>query len=146
MVCFFFFQAEDGIRDYDVTGVQTCALPISIPGGSSIASCGTSLIIRRFRYKATESGPTWIHCAPQFRRGLSFVHVGCAILGVEAGDFLCRRRGAGCGFKEAIHQGNDPFVCIFHDVMTGVVEAVHIRVGKRLFESEIRRASCRERV
>src|SRR5437773_11496683 len=25
---FFFFQAEDGIRDRDVTGVQTCALPI----------------------------------------------------------------------------------------------------------------------
>ena len=24
----FFFQAEDGIRDYKVTGVQTCALPI----------------------------------------------------------------------------------------------------------------------
>ena len=28
VVVFFFFQAEDGIRDYDVTGVQTCALPI----------------------------------------------------------------------------------------------------------------------
>src|SRR5260370_31874430 len=28
-VCFFFFQAEDGIRDSSVTGVQTCALPIS---------------------------------------------------------------------------------------------------------------------
>src|SRR5207248_6915333 len=29
MVClFFFFQAEDGIRDRTVTGVQTCALPI----------------------------------------------------------------------------------------------------------------------
>src|SRR5437667_3563167 len=27
-VFFFFFQAEDGIRDRDVTGVQTCALPI----------------------------------------------------------------------------------------------------------------------
>src|SRR5690554_7084847 len=27
---FFFFQAEDGIRDADVTGVQTCALPISL--------------------------------------------------------------------------------------------------------------------
>src|SRR5258706_11756283 len=26
---FFFFQAEDGIRDWSVTGVQTCALPIS---------------------------------------------------------------------------------------------------------------------
>src|SRR2546429_4760025 len=37
---FFFFQAEDGIRDVAVTGVQTCALPIcligpfhSLPGG-----------------------------------------------------------------------------------------------------------------
>src|SRR5262249_59109885 len=30
VVCFFFFQAEDGIRDWSVTGVQTCALPISV--------------------------------------------------------------------------------------------------------------------
>src|SRR5206468_7065792 len=29
---FFFFQAEDGIRDLIVTGVQTCALPICLPG------------------------------------------------------------------------------------------------------------------
>src|SRR5690349_24594193 len=29
----FFFQAEDGIRDLYVTGVQTCALPISRPEG-----------------------------------------------------------------------------------------------------------------
>src|SRR5437773_8228415 len=29
----FFFQAEDGIRDRDVTGVQTCALPISLAAG-----------------------------------------------------------------------------------------------------------------
>src|SRR5256886_6768615 len=29
IVVFFFFQAEDGIRDLTVTGVQTCALPIS---------------------------------------------------------------------------------------------------------------------
>src|SRR5215813_1676792 len=38
--CVFFFQAEDGIRDADVTGVQTCALPIchvspSTPGAAS---------------------------------------------------------------------------------------------------------------
>src|SRR6266850_223233 len=32
IIFFFFFQAEDGIRDYKVTGVQTCALPISPPG------------------------------------------------------------------------------------------------------------------
>src|SRR4030043_349101 len=29
-LAFFFFQAEDGIRDVAVTGVQTCALPISL--------------------------------------------------------------------------------------------------------------------
>src|SRR5699024_11783915 len=33
----FFFQAEDGIRDRNVTGVQTCALPISIAGRLSQA-------------------------------------------------------------------------------------------------------------
>src|SRR2546430_13021242 len=31
---FFFFQAEDGIRDLTVTGVQTCALPILLPLGA----------------------------------------------------------------------------------------------------------------
>src|SRR5437762_3856375 len=35
---FFFFQAEDGIRDTSVTGVQTCALPISAPPAPGIAS------------------------------------------------------------------------------------------------------------
>src|SRR5437667_1486099 len=33
---FFFFQAEDGIRDRDVTGVQTCALPISRGAAATI--------------------------------------------------------------------------------------------------------------
>src|SRR2546421_7250270 len=35
---FFFFQAEDGIRDLIVTGVQTCALPISKPRSLKQAS------------------------------------------------------------------------------------------------------------
>src|SRR2546427_2094977 len=34
---FFFFQAEDGIRDLTVTGVQTCALPISHRAPVSVA-------------------------------------------------------------------------------------------------------------
>src|SRR5256886_5226810 len=33
----FFFQAEDGIRDLTVTGVQTCALPIFMPAPPRIA-------------------------------------------------------------------------------------------------------------
>src|SRR2546422_690600 len=36
-IFFFFFQAEDGIRDVAVTGVQTCALPISQRGGPARA-------------------------------------------------------------------------------------------------------------
>src|SRR3989475_3007811 len=38
-MCFFFFQAEDGIRDLTVTGVQTCALPIC----KQAESCGEYL-------------------------------------------------------------------------------------------------------
>src|SRR5690606_39768816 len=38
---FFFFQAEDGIRDFHVTGVQTCALPISSELGFGDASFDT---------------------------------------------------------------------------------------------------------
>ena len=56
LFCFafcFFFQAEDGIRDYDVTGVQTCALPIFYMvarGGSWVddaRACRTA-----YRYRA----------------------------------------------------------------------------------------------
>src|SRR5699024_11248860 len=43
--CSFFFQAEDGIRDRNVTGVQTCALPI-LAGGVSIT------------YETTEKNPS----------------------------------------------------------------------------------------
>src|SRR5256885_3615372 len=46
---FFFFQAEDGIRDYKVTGVQTCALPISAaaPGGGTQAGSSAGAIVPR---------------------------------------------------------------------------------------------------
>src|SRR5690606_21663689 len=42
LVCtvFFFFQAEDGIRDFHVTGVQTCALPISAGSTSRAGGSG----------------------------------------------------------------------------------------------------------
>src|SRR3712207_8715108 len=41
-ICVFFFQAEDGIRDIGVTGVQTCALPISLNSPSRVGSSITS--------------------------------------------------------------------------------------------------------
>src|SRR5256885_6611290 len=49
----FFFQAEDGIRDYKVTGVQTCALPISHERG----------------YVVTMLAKQWRDCAADVARG-----------------------------------------------------------------------------
>src|SRR2546430_10314363 len=64
----FFFQAEDGIRDLTVTGVQTCALPISF-GVITLTrlsnSVETNLIAGASRSSAlvedlkTGSSPTW---------------------------------------------------------------------------------------
>src|SRR5438067_9405571 len=44
---FFFFQAEDGIRDRNVTGVQTCALPIFTSDASlfAIMAVGATIVI-----------------------------------------------------------------------------------------------------
>src|SRR5258708_20045363 len=53
MLCycfFFFFQAEDGIRDDLVTGVQTCALPISV---------GTPGARLKAKYVIHTVGPVW---------------------------------------------------------------------------------------
>src|SRR5256885_12899421 len=44
---FFFFQAEDGIRDYKVTGVQTCALPIFDSGQDGFLGTITVSIYNR---------------------------------------------------------------------------------------------------
>src|SRR5215211_5439042 len=50
---FFFFQAEDGIRDHCVTGVQTCALPISWP--DSMRPSFTHRLRMRSRRRSTAS-------------------------------------------------------------------------------------------
>src|SRR5689334_23756079 len=48
-VFFFFFQAEDGIRDGTVTGVQTCALPISLADGRTVS-------LRKPSYRLVDPG------------------------------------------------------------------------------------------
>src|SRR5690554_7740362 len=57
----FFFQAEDGIRDADVTGVQTCALPISktpITGPDRNHAAGTlPELFERLRYRLAGQYP-----------------------------------------------------------------------------------------
>src|SRR5260370_15841794 len=55
-VLFFFFQAEDGIRDSSVTGVQTCALPIvtSMPAAWFIQAAGID--VTHVPYKGIPQG------------------------------------------------------------------------------------------
>src|SRR5438132_7675051 len=54
---FFFFQAEDGIRDHCVTGVQTCALPISPLARSTPPRASLSSNIPML--SSTWFGPAW---------------------------------------------------------------------------------------
>src|SRR5439155_14297675 len=71
---FFFFQAEDGIRDGHVTGVQTCALPISFstssgcarrrPRGRSSASNAPTSRARRHSVNSDEYSPSRRSSAP----------------------------------------------------------------------------------
>src|SRR2546427_9536030 len=51
---FFFFQAEDGIRDLTVTGVQTCALPICI--GKSWQASERANVVRESELAAVGGG------------------------------------------------------------------------------------------
>src|SRR2546430_8965663 len=46
---FFFFQAEDGIRDLTVTGVQTCALPILRAFDRSLFRCCQQAVWQTFQ-------------------------------------------------------------------------------------------------
>src|SRR3989440_8500327 len=52
---FFFFQAEDGIRDLIVTGVQTCALPISHQAARSAAASAPNNNVNRFPGSRSDS-------------------------------------------------------------------------------------------
>src|SRR5229473_1033350 len=76
----FFFQAEDGIRDKLVTGVQTCALPISdeCPDGhpfSSVARGETHGCCSRFRSYGDGSNLIFVWAAP--RRSFFLVLMRC---------------------------------------------------------------------
>src|SRR2546421_5369353 len=54
---FFFFQAEDGIRDLIVTGVQTCALPISVARRGQVHRDGVKAFALAHAEEQVESRP-----------------------------------------------------------------------------------------
>src|SRR5256885_5096089 len=87
---FFFFQAEDGIRDYKVTGVQTCALPIwRGRSAQEIRSSGDGLrALGRFAVTAS------VHAA-HHRGAVGGFRVRCRddpVSTVEIGRASCRER------------------------------------------------------
>src|SRR5690606_41574717 len=63
----FFFQAEDGIRDFHVTGVQTCALPISPPARSPPPSPARRASTAGTATPATATPPTTSAACPRWR-------------------------------------------------------------------------------
>src|SRR5699024_11851107 len=74
---FFFFQAEDGIRDRNVTGVQTCALPICL----SVHKNTTDVAARSLTGAAAPSLPQLHRQAarpPHSPQGLRFPQIGRA--------------------------------------------------------------------
>src|SRR5205823_10537277 len=93
MFFFFFFQAEDGIRDKLVTGVQTCALPIS---------CSAQPVRSPLRDDLGVPVPTSGDLTGWAEQGVLLPIVGnlisnAIIVGIEIGRASCRERVQGAG-------------------------------------------------
>src|SRR2546421_4893027 len=89
LLCFFFFQAEDGIRDLIVTGVQTCALPISWRISAQVAN--------RYRVGRVFLAGDAAHSMPPtggfgMNTGVQDVHNLAWKLAYEIGRASCRER------------------------------------------------------
>src|SRR2546426_12449909 len=100
----FFFQAEDGIRDYKVTGVQTCALPIF----------STSTVEKLESLDMTDigSGIKWV----VQRNGMNL-------------DNLLSPAIYGSGYTATITQNDVPVTDYVLDYQTGIVTFVSARPG-----------------
>src|SRR5438034_10417464 len=78
---FFFFQAEDGIRDHCVTGVQTCALPIS---SEAFPVCAPR--------RAAHTRSRAVVSLKSAMRPFHTRHAGCPDEGPEQWDWLAARQ------------------------------------------------------
>src|SRR5205807_7841736 len=81
----FFFQAEDGIRDYKVTGVQTCALPIclrALENFELVAALAQTVLGRIANARSRKHTKTFLvsHGSSQTRQDLHDSNPQCAVL------------------------------------------------------------------
>src|SRR5256885_6067969 len=83
---FFFFQAEDGIRDYKVTGVQTCALPIW-PAASGKTTWWAT-------YRSSQDPRTSREAATSLERAAGYAHTRCGVSMVTWGGRCSRFRSS----------------------------------------------------
>src|SRR5690606_40660010 len=77
----FFFQAEDGIRYFHVTGVQTCALPIYLPEDAETFETDAQRLVQLVRVRDPRIG---IPPSPRKKRAAKPIQIGRA---------SCRERG-----------------------------------------------------
>eukprot|EP00928_Gymnodinium_smaydae_P059622 TRINITY_DN43018_c0_g1_i1.p1 TRINITY_DN43018_c0_g1~~TRINITY_DN43018_c0_g1_i1.p1 ORF type:complete len:155 (-),score=12.34 TRINITY_DN43018_c0_g1_i1:129-593(-) len=99
---FFFFQAEDGIRDYKVTGVQTCALPISDPcGGVGLLGIAWSFGGMIFVLVYCTAGISGGHINPAVTFGLFLARKVSLIRAVSYMIAQCLGAICGVGFVKA---------------------------------------------
>src|SRR5256884_3566161 len=86
--CVFFFQAEDGIRDVAVTGVQTCALPI-------FADATTGKVVRKLTSTASDphfSSIQFIYSAGAWDSASKRIAIATVTGGRQIGRASCRER------------------------------------------------------
>src|SRR3712207_9476293 len=81
MLCFFFFfQAEDGIRDIGVTGVQTCALPITAGGPPPWLTVAVLVSISALNVEISRALTGGLERSQQPHKALSAWAFACAML------------------------------------------------------------------
>src|SRR5256885_8833990 len=92
-VHYFFFQAEDGIRDYKVTGFQTCALPISTVNERDWPAGGAPPdYVTEVRHRAAYGWPQCFAQGRAFLRDPTFDGPG-GCRAMKIGRASCRERG-----------------------------------------------------
>src|SRR5687768_18333219 len=86
MTLYFFFQAEDGIRDVAVTGVQTCALPIFGAGDQWAPSFSNAAADGARRQAAVDETAAALAIARRIPFSVLVVHLGTPESKAGAGD------------------------------------------------------------
>src|SRR5437867_13435274 len=98
---FFFFQAEDGIRDRTVTGVQTCALPIS---PRRCVSPGAARDLRRAARRGSRTTPRRARDSARASRSVDRRPRGTARSEERRVGKECRSRGAPDDYKKKMKE------------------------------------------